>query len=268
MIISSLLKERKQTKVISNLGFGKDEKEFFLISFPKSGNTWVRFLLANLLKEENEEITLKNIGNYVPDIYVADQRENVSNKNSLFNSLTFKFLKTHDPYYKIYKDKKVIYIVRDGRDALNSYYYYLQSRTQEKISLKDLILGKKGGEYGIWSSHVIGWLEGKCEKKLIVKYEDILKDAYSEVKKFLSFVSIELDENKIKSAILNSSFEKLKDKEEKYGGINKIDIEKEDKVPFFRKGQKGDWKNNFTSEDEELFWKIHGKVMKTFNYNK
>lgn len=267
MIISSLLRERKQSKIISKLAYGKGEKEFFLISFPKSGNTWVRFLLANLLKEQNEVITLKNIGNYVPDIYVAAQRENVLNKNSLFNSLTFKFLKTHDPYYKIYKDKKVVYLVRDGRDTLNSYFYYLQARTPEKISLKNLILGEKGGEYGIWSRHVLGWLKGDCKRKLIVKYEDILNDARNEVKKILNFLLLEIDEKKIESAIVDSSFERLKDLEDKYGGINKVDNGRM-VVPFFRKGKVGDWKNNFKNEDEELFWKIHGKAMEALGYNK
>ena len=99
----------------------------------------MRTLLANLLKERDEEISLINIGDYIPDTYIEAQMSQVLNENSLFNQLPFQFLKTHDPYLPFYKNKKVIYIIRDGRDALNSYYYYLNARLEKPITVCEII---------------------------------------------------------------------------------------------------------------------------------
>lgn len=262
------MKKHRHSKMLKLLNYGKGQNDYFLVSYPKSGNTWVRFLIANILKEEGEEITLKNIGDFVPDIYVPSQRENIINKSSRFNSFAFKFVKSHDPYFKFYKDKKVIYLVRDGRDTLNSYFYYLKSRKEKELSIRQLILGEKGTEYGIWSDHIVSWYNASCQKKLFLRYEDILKDAFTEISKMLSYIGWDVPEDRIKKAIEDSYFDNLRKKEEKYGGINEINPEKGDKTSFFRKGQKGDWKNLFTIEDEEMFWSMHGDAMELFKYER
>lgn len=266
--LRTIKQKYRQTKLINSLRFGNNENDYFLISFPKSGNTWVRFLLANLMKEGEEIITLKNIGEYIPDIYIPFQREYLSKNESLFNSLPVKIIKTHDPYMKVYNDKQIIYIVRDGRDTLNSYYYYINSRKKEKVTIKDLLEGLKGNEYGMWHNHILGWEKANCKKKLIIKYEELLSRPFFEVRKILDFVKLQVQEEKIEQALELASFDKLKTIEKEFGGINKIDSSNDKKTPFFRKGQIGDWRNNFTKEDEEEFWKIYGEAMHVFGYKK
>lgn len=97
-----------------NVSVRKDD--VFIVSYPKSGNTWTRFLIANIISEPGLEVDFKNIDFLVPDIYQASN-------NQLAKMDSPRYLKSHEYFDPRYK--KVIYIVRDPRDVLVSYYYYL-----------------------------------------------------------------------------------------------------------------------------------------------
>ena len=96
--------------------------DVFVASYPKSGNTWVRFLLANLLAP-GEKITFRNIDNYVPDIYKC--------ASILEDRRGRRYIKSHHPCYERYP--MLIDIYRDGRDALVSYYHYAQKEVHRHV---------------------------------------------------------------------------------------------------------------------------------------
>jgi tetratricopeptide (TPR) repeat protein len=81
--------------------------DIFITSYPKSGNTWLRFLLANLLKQQDEEIDFHTVHNYVPE--VGKQEEIIKTLRRP------RVMKSHAPYISEYP--KVIYLIRDGRDV-------------------------------------------------------------------------------------------------------------------------------------------------------
>ena len=80
--------------------------DIFLVSYPKSGNTWMRFLIGNLLHQD-EPITFSNIELKVPDIYQNSNRK-------LLQISPPRILKSHEYFDPRYK--KTICIVRDTRD--------------------------------------------------------------------------------------------------------------------------------------------------------
>ena len=84
----------------------------FVVSYPKSGNTWVRFIIANMLTEEL--VTMKSVHDFVPDIYTSADYINSYESP--------RFIKSHHPYFTKYP--KIIYISRDYRDVVISYYHY------------------------------------------------------------------------------------------------------------------------------------------------
>lgn len=270
-IIKKLYARHQHRKNINSLlvslDYGQKGDEYFLISYPKSGNTWLRFLIANLLKKDEMVITLKNVGDFVPDVHVQEQREKISDKNSDFLSHPKKFVKTHDEYVPFYEDKKVIYIVRDGRDTINSYFHYINARQEKQVSVGELIKDSSYSRYTGWSNHVIGWKEGFCKSKIFIRYEDLMENPEKEAAKMLKFVNWELPQDKIRKAVGNAAFDNLKNVEEKYGGINEKRTEEGKKTAFFRKGQTNDWQNYFSQDDLKKFWRIHGKGMKAFNYS-
>ena len=44
------------------------ESDIFIVSYPKSGNTWLRFLIGNLIYNE-DQVLFSNIEEKIPDIY-------------------------------------------------------------------------------------------------------------------------------------------------------------------------------------------------------
>jgi len=254
-------------RALSTLDFGDEPHQFFLVSYPRSGNTWVRFLLANLLKENDDELFLQNLRFFIPDTHDKNQRKYISNEGSAFKQLKFQFLKTHDPFFLYYRNKKVIYIVRDGRDVINSFYHYQNSRTNKTISIIDLVKWNKDIPMGIWSDHVTNWTCAECKNKLIIKYEDLIADPYGETMRLLSWLGWRLDQSSVHDAIKNSSIGNLQRLEEKHGVFYKDKIGAGNQTLFFRKGEVGDWKHTFSSADLQAFWKIHGKGMRHFGYS-
>jgi hypothetical protein len=90
------------------------EDAVFLVSFPKSGNTWSRFLIGNLTHPE-EPVTFANVDRIVPDIYGTAAND----IRAMPPPRVFKSHEAFDPRYR-----RVIYIVRDPRDVAVSSYHF------------------------------------------------------------------------------------------------------------------------------------------------
>ena len=126
----------------------------FIVSYPKSGNTWTRFLVANLL-HPGEPVTFENIERIVPDMHAQSKR--------FFRSLPRpRFIKSHEYFDPRYA--RVIYIVRDPRDVLISSYHF--HRKQRQIPddypitqyVKRFLEGDVWSVYASWSQNVTSWL--------------------------------------------------------------------------------------------------------------
>ena len=78
--------------------------------------------------------------------------------------------------------------------------------------------------------------------KIIVRYEDLIKDSYSCFYKIINFLSkilnFKLDEEQIKFSVENSKFEKLQNNENKFGYIKN-----NSNTNFFHSGKIQQWKN-------------------------
>jgi hypothetical protein len=236
--------------------------DIFIVSYPKSGNTWVRFLIGNYITKCGLDFTNSHL--LLPDVHFnPDQCAKVE--------LRPRFIKSHHTYRPEYP--RVIYICRDGRDVAVSYFYYLKKtrilddNAQFTTFLRDFAV-KGIIRVGAWSQHVDSWTkEDRKESVLILKYEDILKDAEHELERIVKFANLELDKDLIAEAVRASTFEKMQKLEIKqhadyfarYGGEN-------EKIRFIRKGHKGDWRNHFSKEDEEFFKYIHGTILNKMGY--
>src|SRR2546423_7743737 len=96
-------------------GLSVRTRDVFLVSYPRSGNTWLRFLVANALRPE-EQATFATVGDVVPDIYDVTNRD-------LLRLPDPRILKSHEPVDERYR--RVAYLVRNPADVALSYYHYL-----------------------------------------------------------------------------------------------------------------------------------------------
>lgn len=246
--------------------FGLKSNQYYLVSFPKSGNTWLRIILSNILSGEKEcKIFLNEIQSFIPDSHIRTQLFDAGKPGSIFSNLKFQFVKSHEPYSKFYKGKNVIYIVRDGRDVVNSYYHYLNARSEKIVKIQDLIMKSDKFDFGSWNNHIESWYNGEHGKFILVRYENLLQNTENEIKRLLNSINFEVPEEVIKKAIKNSAFKKLRSLENKEGVVYKNKLRNKSNK-FFRKGISGDWKNSFTKQDLKYFNSTNFEAMKLSGY--
>jgi len=89
----------------------------FLVSFPRSGNTWTRFLVCNLINPD-DPVNFAQLESRIPEIYDVTDR-------ALRAFPRPRIIKSHECFDPRYK--KIVYIVRDPRDVLISYYDFSSS---------------------------------------------------------------------------------------------------------------------------------------------
>lgn len=227
----------------------------FIVSYPKSGNTWVRFLIANLIKTSSDDIDFHSAVKYVPEIGVHHKEI-----SRLSRPRTFK---SHALYTNTYP--KVIYIVRDVRDVYVSYYHYLKKSLPENTSFSDFI--RKEDLYpSRWSNHVDSWIN-KPNVYLVIKYEDLLKNTFQELRKIVNVMfKYKIHDRDLISAIEESTFKKMQTIEKQKGRPFQSKEKELRSSNFVRKGIKGDWINYLSKNDEKFILLKEGETMKYLGY--
>lgn len=228
-----------------------NSSDFFIVSYPKSGNTWLRFIIANLISDEL--ITMKNLNDFVPGIH------NFKDKINQMDSP--RFIKSHFPFLKNYP--KTIYIYRDYRDVLVSYYHFQKSQEHFEGNISEFIRQKKHNPFGQWKKHVETALVHKKkypDKILILKYEDLLSNPEKEITRIISFCGL-AQKKELNEVIELCSFNSLQKNESQYGKVfeNKT-------LTFFRKGKSNQWKEEFSDDDIKYIMNENGALLSKLGY--
>lgn len=196
-----MLKINKIRRATHHLREGEFYRLFFynkdhiwLSSFPRSGNTWIRHMLHEILS--NEPSDSKNIRQTIPDIHNHWDILNLR-KSAL------PYVKTHFPYSDY--QKKVVYIIRNPFDTIYSYWKLVSNDQHIAISLDDFISDqiKEGYIYGRWDRHILSYINSglKQNEILILKYEDLVVDPYKGLVDILMFSSIYESSSRIQEVI-------------------------------------------------------------------
>ena len=270
----------------------------WIASYPKSGNTWVRAFLATYMFSEDLNFSFKNLEkiNQFPllknftDIGTNPKDLLESSKNWIpaqeWLNLSNKtiFLKTHSSICTINKNNftnkentlGAIYLVRDPRDVLVSYAkhddstldYSLQSMINSTNlgTLKDDEKNRFLYMIGSWSENYNSWKNFNLTKKIIIKYEDLLKNSYENLLKIIKYLNdmcgLNVDEKRIQKVNELTNFSNLQSMEKKYGFSERLSK----KEMFFRNGKVGEWKNILSKKQSNLIEKTFEKEMLELGY--
>ncbi|MCX7769947.1 MAG: sulfotransferase domain-containing protein [Proteobacteria bacterium] len=238
------------------------DDDIFIVSYPKSGNTWMRFIIGNLIYDD---FNFKNMEELIPDIYVVP--------NEILKKYPRpRILKSHEYYHPKYK--KVIYIVRDPRSVAVSYYFHLKKFNvlDEKISFQDFLERFLDGtldNYGTWEENVKSWVFMKnqdLENFLLIKYEDLSNNIEEEVRKVIRFLRLSVSNDKFLKAIEKSKFENMKENEKRLSDETKVLKNTKKDIPFIRSGRIDEWLNYFTENDIRKLKDRFGNTMNAFGY--
>ena len=243
---------------------GLESRDVFVASYPRSGSTWLRFQLFELLTRR--ESGFQDVNRYIPD--VGDHGAAVPLLPS-----GGRLIKTHEAYRSDYK--RAVYVVRDIRDVALSEYAY--QRAQGWIDggldefLPSFIRGTVNG-YGSWQSHARSWIDSplsKNENLLVIRYGDLRKNTQAVLTRILDFLEVESDQKAIEAAIHNNNVQNMRKKEEREPQIGYDPRTKsiaEDKR-FVRGGLVGGWKQNLTSTQIDLLMKNAGATMSRLGFD-
>lgn len=216
----------------------------WLASFPRSGNTFCRNLFY--------------------DVYGLESTSYPMEGNS-DDSKKYRVTKTHvrlKNIKEIKEDDFVIYLVRDGRDAITSNAHYRKNFIEPKSKLDDTIehgiVAPLNSHFGGWSSNLQSWID---RADLIVRFEDLIENPIRFLKELEAKVNLpNPDYSKIKT------FSQLKHGAPRYGSGGRKNEGNLHSKAFFNKGKVGQWKEAFSSKHKALYWLFHGDEMESLGY--
>ena len=255
---------------------------FWIASYPKSGNTWLRSLLCAYYYSSDGNFNqklLKNISqfpqkhhfanfDYNPKIVTDTSRFWIKAQNEINRDSKLKFFKTHNILGAINnnnftnKENSIggIYLVRDPRNIITSLQNHfelnkdeaLKFMLSEKKYLYDYYQTNDFSDFQFissWEKNYKSWTKQDIFPIKVIKYEELMNNTFETFKEIIIFIEkitkIEkiFIESKAKNSIQSTSFNKMK-KIEQSKGFNESVLSKNHskKIPFFHLGPKNDWK--------------------------
>ena len=165
--------------------------------------------------------------------------------------------------------KGAIYLVRNPLDLVISYAAHLGVSIDEAIDVMDgspnLTVEADSNVVtvmGSWSEHADSWLTNKSVPRILVRYEDLVKDPTKEFDKVLTTLGMEIDYDQLNNAVEFSSFSELARQESVSGFRERPPHAKQ----FFRKGVSGQWDDILQQSQVNKIVAAHGEVMTKLGY--
>lgn len=245
--------------------------DIFLVSYPRSGNTWTRFLLGNLI-DQNNPVNFSNIESRIPEIYF--------NLDRVLRQLSRpRMLKSHESFQPHYP--RVIYLVRDPRDVAVSFYHHnVKARNipddYPMIQfVPRFIAGEFDPKFGSWRDNVLSWTAVRKSDPgfLLMRYEDMKRDtagALSSVVAFLdrcSFRKIDSNPEALRRTIELSSAENMRALEKQDASSWVLTRGTRSDKPFVRSATSGGWKTQLDPESVEAIESAWGGLMQELGYD-
>lgn len=179
-----------------------NEEDVFVIGFPKSGNTLMQHIITHLVYGINENCSRTLVNLVVPDVYANSHYFRINDRC---------FFKSHELPAK--KFRKVIYLIRDGREAMLSYHHMLRN-TGNDISISALFKEEVLPMGFTWRHHIETWERNEFNADVLwVKYEDLVSDKLNCLKKIAAFLNINKTEAEFKQVVELTSFKHMKSME-------------------------------------------------------
>lgn len=268
----------------------------WLASYPKSGNTWLRAFLHNLLRNPQEGYDINKLDDFTIgessygwyrkfddrplEAYsvaeVAALRPKVHRHlttlfpDSIFAKTHCAVMEDHGiPTVTFEVTAGAIYVVRHPLDVAISYAHHLGATIDETIDYmikpRAQVPASNGHVHellGSWSEHVESWTAKPNPALHVVRYEDMLMKPGTAFSGIVRFLRLKPPRERLEHAIARSSFRVLQEQERRYGFREKG--EKAER--FFREGKAGQWRKVLSPEQIERVAAAHSQQMRRFGY--
>ena len=268
----------------------------WLASYPKSGNTWLRAFLANLVADGTQPVTLAELPQFCEDEARPELFSAVAGRPS--TGLTFdeicalrprvhsaiaaqspgtRLVKTHNcagfverqPLHEASVTAGAVYVVRDPRDVAVSMSHHFGLDVDAAIERlgDDRVATANDALFvtqvlGSWSHHVRSWADLAGPRVVVLRYEDLLENPVFEFTRAARLLKLDDDRARIERAVRHASFAGLSGQERSEGFAEASDKS----ARFFRDGRAGQWREALTAEQSARVLARHGAQMSRFGY--
>jgi hypothetical protein len=202
-----------------------------LASYPRSGNTWLRYLL--------EQATGQRCGTiYEAERVMPGPDEGLAVKTHMLDS---------------YRYSRAIHLVRNPFDVLDSYYSWKGDCAGAADMSWDLFVEKRSRD---WVRHSRHWLNASCDV-FRVRYEDLIEDPLARLGALTAWLGLEILPERLHAAVESSRFDNMRRKWAADG-----------QAGFFRRGTVGDSLGRYTPDQLRRLTTRFAPVLSELGYHR
>jgi hypothetical protein len=229
----------------------------YIAAFPRSGSTWLRTILCGIIDPEK---------GFEPDVFNRlIPSVGIINLPLIWKLPDPRIMFTHAPFRRGLR--RVVYVVRDGRDSLVSFYHKEFTREGVAITFPEFFSLYNMRRFGPrWHDNVESWLtQGKeylGDNLLIAKFEDLKKTPVPLIREIAKFLDIRADESAISHALEAASLENAREREKREN--RRLD---NPNASFYRGGKTGQWQEYMDDAIYAKFMKMSERAFSLAGYS-
>lgn len=239
---------------------GLNPEDAFLVSYPRSGTTWLRFLLFEALTQRSADFGLMRQGvasltkHHGAAVVLGDRG---------------RLIQSHEPYSD--GDRRVIYAVRDARSVALSEYSWQQRLGLEPGSLDhfihDFVRGRSN-PWGAWDRHVRYWLSSEPAQNNhleLIRFEDLKQDTTGKLKEVLAFLGVERADDELQAVVESNSVDRMRAKEDEARERGWRSGARGD-IRFINQGSVAGWREVLMDAQRSMIEERFGATMASLGY--
>jgi hypothetical protein len=273
----------------------------WLVSYPRSGNTWFRAFVSNLLAGADRPVSIRRLaGTGAASRHAIDETLGFASgdlpgeagqrlRPAVYRAWAEAgderdgplLVKVHDAYARDGGEPLIpagtgttIYLVRNPLDVCVSYAHLMghgdmgravSSLCDEAHSLagrRDDRRRQLHQHLGAWSAHVRGWTGAGDRVVHVVRYEDLLARPVETFGAAAAAAGLTAEPGTVEAAVRSSSFARLQAQEDAVGFRRSPSAD----ARFFRRGAAGSWRDELTADQVDRLIGCHGPTMARFGY--
>jgi hypothetical protein len=231
---------------------------FLKSGYPKSGNNWVHFLIANAfvaLSDRDDDIHFKNKNEWLST--TTPKKPPAAGFPRLLSNTD-----AYDDQQYLGPSTRTLYIVRHPGDVMESFYHYRKYQWNDDVGTFSEFIRTERWGIPAWKEHIRSW-EGNWD--VLVQFEDLKDDPATELRRMVTLFDREFPDAAIEQAVQRSSFENMRQMETKYGHKSRHGANPD--YQFMRKGTSDQGEEYFDEDDYRYLQRTAGDIMEEYGYD-
>jgi hypothetical protein len=238
------LKDRLRKPELFKPDAGRD---IFLVTYPRSGTTWISCVAAGLLFQKSPD-SLTEVDWLVPDVHVLPEKSKVPAAGQYLVKSHFPLRGASGPFGDY---RRVIYLIRDPRDVMLSYHRYVRFLSKYPGDLKEFAMDWVAGRIWpcSWEEHVNSWLAPRLQaapfELTVLRYEDFIADPVGQTGVLAAVLGVNPGRARIEEIVADSMPESMRQREIKGNAGISPDLN------FIGPAKAGNWKELQSPDDRD-----------------